>query len=96
MAGIREGLLREMRAGGTGVMEATKCARDFVAAVQELSPYAEKDDLEILEYEVEEQLQTGEIDPELLRSTVYNLRNSRNRDDGHSGFPEATGFPPWP
>ena len=33
-------------------MEATKQARDFMAAVKELSPRAEKEDLEVLEYEV--------------------------------------------
>ena len=29
-----------------------------------------------VEYEVEEQLQTGEIDPNLLRTTIINLRAS--------------------
>ena len=56
-------------------MEVTKQARDFVAAVRELSPKAEKEDLKIIDFEVDEQLQTVEVDTNLLRTTISNLRN---------------------
>jgi benzoyl-CoA reductase/2-hydroxyglutaryl-CoA dehydratase subunit BcrC/BadD/HgdB len=71
----REGQKRDIRerllaCEGVGVMQATKRAREFVAAVKEVSSKAKKEDLESVEFELEEMLQKGELKPSELEEQL--------------------------
>ncbi len=53
---------------GIGVMEATKIARECGEIIRRSSPKAIKEDLDSLEFNMEEMLQTGELTPEEARN----------------------------
>jgi transposase len=82
---VREELLGPPEMVGLGVMEATKTARTFVAAVKVFSPHAQKSDLEQLENSLEEELQRGTTRKEELAETAANLRAMWEEGGGGGG-----------
>ncbi len=80
MESVRRQLLDEEHRG-LGVMEATKAAREYVAQVMAISPETQKQELEELEFSIEENFQTGTLLKAELEESLEDLRSSTELRD---------------